>query len=306
MKFSVIIPLYNKEKYITKTLNSVLSQTYRDFELIIINDGSSDKSIEKVREFKDSRIKIFSQNNKGVAAARNLGVNKSKGNYILFIDADDFWEKYCIAEFNKMIKRFPKAKFLSVGHRILEGGKFLSPAGSLGQSFIGYINKPIMVFANGLSLVNSSCVCVEKQALISVGCFPVGIKNGEDVCVWLELMIKYKFAHSGRFCSTYNRDRNKNLNGDNIKTPYYFSFLDKLLIENSISPDVKDDLKIFFFKSLVVFLSVSKLNKNYSAIEDIKLLNFYSESFIKKFVFNMLLLMPEWLLNVSKQIRRKF
>uniref|UniRef100_A0A4W5LYG6 Glycosyltransferase 2-like domain-containing protein n=1 Tax=Hucho hucho TaxID=62062 RepID=A0A4W5LYG6_9TELE len=89
--FSVIIPLYNKECFIENTLKSVLSQTFTAFEVIIINDGSTDKSEEKALQFKDSRIRYYSKENGGVSTARNFGIDKAKSVYITFIDADDYW-----------------------------------------------------------------------------------------------------------------------------------------------------------------------------------------------------------------------
>ena len=88
---SVIIPVYNAEKYIAATLQSVLDQTYQNFELLIIDDGSPDRSIDICRQFTDPRIKIISQENRGVAAARNHGIRVAQGEYIAFLDADDIW-----------------------------------------------------------------------------------------------------------------------------------------------------------------------------------------------------------------------
>lgn len=90
-KVSVIIPLYAAEKYIAATIQSVLEQTYKNFELIIVDDGSPDKSIEVCQQFTDPRIKIISQVNRGVAAARNNGIRHAQGEYIAFLDADDLW-----------------------------------------------------------------------------------------------------------------------------------------------------------------------------------------------------------------------
>jgi len=88
---SVIIPVYKVEKYIATTLNSVLEQTYKDFELLIIDDGSPDRSIEICQQFTDSRIKIVRQENRGLAGARNTGVRHAQGKYLAFLDADDLW-----------------------------------------------------------------------------------------------------------------------------------------------------------------------------------------------------------------------
>ena len=87
--FSVIIPLYNKEKYITDTLNSALNQSFQDFEVIIVDDGSTDESLEVVSRFQDPRIKIYKQENQGASVARNYGISQSQSDLIALLDADD-------------------------------------------------------------------------------------------------------------------------------------------------------------------------------------------------------------------------
>ncbi|MDD7885336.1 glycosyltransferase family 2 protein [Flavivirga sp. 57AJ16] len=105
--FSVIIPLYNKEKFIGNTLNSVLNQSFENFEVIIIDDGSTDKSLEKVKQISDRRITIYTQNNLGVSRARNLGIEKAKSKYISLLDADDIWKPNHLQEHFNNIKKFP-------------------------------------------------------------------------------------------------------------------------------------------------------------------------------------------------------
>lgn len=92
-KFSIIVPVYNVEKYIDECIESVIKQTYKDWELILVDDGSKDSSLEKCRSYaeKDSRIRVFSQQNGGASKARNNGLEKSCGEYILFLDSDDFY-----------------------------------------------------------------------------------------------------------------------------------------------------------------------------------------------------------------------
>lgn len=104
-KFSLIIPAYNVEKYIKKCLDSVLNQTYNDYEIIIINDGSTDNTSKILESYKSNKkIKIINQENKGLSNARNTGVSNAKGDYILFIDSDDFIEKELLEILNKTIK----------------------------------------------------------------------------------------------------------------------------------------------------------------------------------------------------------
>lgn len=91
MKASVIIPVYKVEKYIAETINSVLNQTYQDFELIIVDDGSPDRSVEICQQFQDPRLQIIRQKNQGVCAARNTGIDRATGQYLAFLDGDDLW-----------------------------------------------------------------------------------------------------------------------------------------------------------------------------------------------------------------------
>lgn len=104
-KFSLIIPAYNVEKYIKKCLDSVLNQTYNNYEIIIVNDGSTDNTSKILESYKSNKkIKIINQENKGLSNARNTGVSNAKGDYILFIDSDDFIEKELLEILNKTIK----------------------------------------------------------------------------------------------------------------------------------------------------------------------------------------------------------
>lgn len=106
MLFSIIMPIYNMEKYLSKTIESVLNQTFKEFELILINDGSTDKSLEIANFYKekDNRIQIVSQENKGVSVARNAGLNLAKGQYIFFIDSDDWILNNTLQEISEKLK----------------------------------------------------------------------------------------------------------------------------------------------------------------------------------------------------------
>lgn len=102
-KVSVIIPVYNGEKYIKRCLNSIINQTYKNIEIIIINDGSTDKTVEKIEEISDERIKLFNRENKGVSNARNFGINVCTGKFLIFCDADDWLEANLIENMMQLI-----------------------------------------------------------------------------------------------------------------------------------------------------------------------------------------------------------
>lgn len=101
--FSIIIPLYNKKEYIKSTIESVLKQSYTNYEIIVVDDGSTDKSPDIVKSIKDSRILLVSKTNGGVSSARNYGINKSKGDFICFLDSDDLWTEDYLETLNKII-----------------------------------------------------------------------------------------------------------------------------------------------------------------------------------------------------------
>lgn len=104
MKFSIIVPTYNREKYLYKCINSVLDQTYDKFELIIIDDGSTDNTEKLVKKYHDKRISYFKNDNNGIGYSRNFGIDKAKGDYIFFLDSDDYLEEYMLEEVSKHIK----------------------------------------------------------------------------------------------------------------------------------------------------------------------------------------------------------
>ena len=108
MKFSVVIPLYNKEHYIEATIRSVLSQTCQDFEVIVVDDGSTDGSAEIVESFGSPLVRLIRQENRGVSAARNRAMREATGEWVALLDGDDMWGAEYLATVAEMIERWPK------------------------------------------------------------------------------------------------------------------------------------------------------------------------------------------------------
>ncbi|MGB6187041.1 MAG: glycosyltransferase family A protein, partial [Aeromonas molluscorum] len=114
--FSVVIPLYNKQDFISKCIESVLTQSFPSFEVIVIDDGSLDNSEKIVKEIKDDRVRYFHQKNSGVSAARNKGIEEASGEYIAFLDADDWYEDDFLTVVYKSIQEHPDADAFTTGY----------------------------------------------------------------------------------------------------------------------------------------------------------------------------------------------
>ena len=145
MKFSVIIPLYNKAPYVEKAINSVLAQTFTDFELIVMDDGSKDGSFEVAKRAIENHgnCHLYRQQNAGVSVARNNGVSLSQGKYLCFLDADDWWEPTFMEEMSKLIEEFPDAGIYGTNYTIVNETKHKTRVAKIGveEGFErGYIN----------------------------------------------------------------------------------------------------------------------------------------------------------------------
>ena len=205
--FTIIIPLYNKEQYIVRTINCVINQTVTDFELLIIDDGSTDNSLALVRSFKDDRLRAIQQENGGVSKARNRGILEAKGKYISFIDADDEWTNDFLETCCNLFKKFPQAKVVSPSYQMKYVNKLVHPrwrsvsldTDSLVNDFFEMATAPCWV-------VHSSCVAVEADAIRGLDhLFAENEKVYEDYDMWIRLGAKYRVAHSPKICTTYNR-----------------------------------------------------------------------------------------------------
>src|SRR5690554_4317093 len=122
--FSVVIPVFNKEPHVARAINSVLEQTFNNFELIVVCDPSSDNSNFEVEKFEDPRIRIFYRDNPGPGgyAARNLGVEVAKAEWIAFLDADDEWYPWHLSEIFQRLRQFSEEKVFGAGYEVYTAG----------------------------------------------------------------------------------------------------------------------------------------------------------------------------------------
>ena len=186
---SVIIPTYNSEKTIKKTIESVLKQTFADFELIVINDGSEDRTLDIISQFNDPRVKVFSYPHAGGNISRNRGLEAAVGTLVSFLDADDIWTPDKLARQLQALQENESAKVAySWTDYIDENGEFLRSGMHITAN--GDIYKQLFV-ANFLE--NGSNPLIYREALITLGGFDESLNASQDWDMWLRLAHKYNF-----------------------------------------------------------------------------------------------------------------
>ncbi|MDD4489402.1 MAG: glycosyltransferase family 2 protein [Paludibacter sp.] len=195
--FSVVIPLYNKAPYIEKAIRSVANQTFQNFELIIIDDGSTDDSLNKTKEILHTltppiwQCSVLSQKNAGVSTTRNNGVKYSKYNYIAFLDADDWWDIRFLEEMNDLIHEFPgKGVYGSGIYTVKRNNNRIIDLG-VDPSFIKGIANYSNLLSKGYTrpVCTGSCV-ISKKTFNDVGGFHPDLKMGEDFDLFFKCYLK--------------------------------------------------------------------------------------------------------------------
>jgi glycosyltransferase involved in cell wall biosynthesis len=187
---SVIIPAYNAQKTIRETIESVLNQTFKDFELIVIDDGSQDSTVEIVSAFSDPRLRLFSYPNAGVSATRNRGLAQANSEFISFLDADDLWTPDKLEAQLKALQANPQAAVAySWTDWIDESSQFLRPGGRITVNGNVYDKLLLRDFVE-----SGSNPLIRRQALAQVGGFEQSVSPAEDWDMWLRLAACYEFV----------------------------------------------------------------------------------------------------------------
>ena len=206
---SVVIPLYNKVRHIRGALDSVLAQTHQDFEVVVVNDGSTDGSEDVVRRYIDPRIRLIHRehvNSEGGHAARNLGIAESRADLIAFLDADDEWLPEHLATIVRLSEKYPKCGAHATAFEVVD-----KPNHRWRPAFAGVPRPPWEgvipnYFCPHQKPVCSSTVAVPKRVFGSVGLFPVGVRCGGDLDMWWRIALKYRMSASTRVGAVYHRD----------------------------------------------------------------------------------------------------
>ena len=242
MRFSVIIPLFNKAPYVTKALESVLVQTYRDYELIVVDDGSSDNSYELAKDLLESsglEFQLIHQRNAGVSTARNNGISLAHGDYICFLDADDWWAPTYLERMNWFTNEFPDAGIYGTNYYYVKNGRQRICVSTVDTGYINYCK----VYAEKLQMpLWTGAVCIPRSIINEFGGFKPKLKLGEDFDLWIRIALKYKVAFLNEPLSYYYQDSDMKwrligkLHNPQVHMLWNLGYLEN---EEKINPDYK-------------------------------------------------------------------
>lgn len=245
-KISVIIPTYNREQMIKEAIESVLSQTYKDFEIIVVDDGSTDNTKKVLGPYKD-KIKYLRRENKGAAAARNTGIKHARGKYIGFLDSDDLWRP---TKLEKQVEILDKYKDISVVYsnfiKIDENNRIINTSDIKKYFPSGYIFREILLRKATCFLVQT--LLMRKKCFEEIGYFDTELKKGHDRDMIVRLARKYRFYGIKRNLFMFRiHNLTSRLSAWNTKIiEYYdFKFLDKLFKIQGSNLDRKIKKKLF-------------------------------------------------------------
>ena len=306
MRYSIIVPLYNKAPYVRHALDSIISQTYTDWECIIVDDGSTDDSVAICEEFLSTHytlnithknIRIISQPNSGVAKARNVGVENSHGQFVCFLDADDRWEPNYLEEMDRLIKEYPDAGLYASNYIYYKPGK-THVALNLER---GYMNYPEAYLNSTAMPVWTGATCMPRNVFDEMGGFPNGIKLGEDFLLWAKTALYYKVAFCEKALAYYNNDVPASLRATrNMHKPQYHMLFNMDDIElSAIGSPYSETWKALFDKLRVSGLMGYWLSDEYhdAAAAELKKVDWSKQSKKAKSQYEK----PMWWLKKKRQ-----
>lgn len=259
--FSIIIPLYNKVEYIERAIQSIINQTYQNFEIIVVNDGSVDNGGKIVESFCDNRIILINQQNQGVSAARNNGAQFTHYDFLTFLDADDIWLNTFLEEANKLINEYPKAAIYGLNNYfefpdrrvIYEKYDWLFKGKKT-----GLITNYFDLFTKmGKSPFSSSNYCIHKNIFQEEGGYKVGIKLTEDSDFWCRIALKYDIAYSTLPLATYYL-------GTTGSTHFIFEpkdFQVTITLQNALKSNIIKPIHIKSIKKLIAFQQLNLIKR---------------------------------------------
>lgn len=296
MAISIVIPLYNKARHIKNTIESVLGQSYQDFEIIVVDDGSTDAGAKVVLQISDLRIRLLQQENGGVSKARNTGILNAKNDLIAFLDADDIWSFNHLETLNRMAINFPEAGMYATSYCIRKANVDiqLDLYGIPSNPWEGIVNNYFESITFGDNIISSSSVAIKKTVFKDVDMFPDGVRMGEDQDMWLRIALKYPVCFSTIVTAVYNLEADNrsclSMQINDLKSPLlttWFDYRGTIYLENYI---VKTQLNLLWtlitagygYHTRQILIQIASQHGY------IRIAPYFIASFFKKNVFDLL------------------
>lgn len=291
--FSVIISVYNKEEYIKKTIDSVLNQTYSNFEIILVNDGSTDNSLEIINSIKDHRIKVINTKNQGASKCRNTGIKSASKNYIALLDGDDLWDEEFLEYIKRSILQYPNKMVFSTAIAHKHQNKIVSATYSFKQQELTKVHD---FFKSSLdhTILTSSSIVFKRDILNTTGYFDPSIASGQDTDLWIRIGIHYDIVFINKVLAYYNYVSGSlsNTTFDISKKPKFDNYLEEEKGNKS--------LKIYIDRNRFPLAILSKLQNNR------KCFYYYKKSIDPKSLplrQRVLLKLPKWCLKLLLRLK---
>ena len=293
--FSVVISVYNKAHFVTQTVNSILNQDFDDFEIIIVDDGSTDNSLDVINEFKDKRISIFPTKNQGVSSARNFGMQKATSNYVALSDGDDIWLPNHLSELKSLIEAFPNCGIYSTSYL----KKFFNNYTTT-PKFIN-INEPYFGILKDYfkasiidNILWTSAVAIPKKIIDQGYNFDQSLGCGEDIDLWVSIAKNFDVAFSSKVTAhkmIHSEDNHLSLT-KNIPD------LVKMLEKHKTEEKTNQSLKLYLDQNRFAAALEAKILGDYSNYKLLKKeIDYKNLNFKLKFLLN---LPKSWLISLKK------
>lgn len=199
VRFSVVVPLYNKEKHVANTIQTILSQSFQDFEIVVVNDGSTDNGLSVVKSIQDPRIRIITKINEGVSSARNRGIAEAKNEWIALLDADDAWLPNHLENLAKAISLFPEHKVFFTGFTRDVRPDYTPWC----KNFAVPVENYFKLANSGKVMFSSSSSAFHASIAKEMPMFREDLDRGEDIDLWTRLAKKYVPVLIGEVSAIY-------------------------------------------------------------------------------------------------------
>lgn len=300
---SVVIPLYNKALTIVRCLNSVNNQTVLPDELIVINDGSQDNSLEIVKNWvaKNTKIEcqIIDQLNEGVSYTRNKGVSLSNNNFVAFLDADDEWHQDFLYNVKNVIQVNQDISLVTCRHKIVDEilGTYI-PNQEFGDKEVGVIENYFSL-ARNYPIVNSSKVVINKRYFEKAGGFPLDARVSEDLYLWIRLSEFAPIGYCDKLLVTIYQAPDNSRNSRIGHVPYPILYYSSSKNVSKISKDLHLLLWSIHIKHILLSCTTNKREVFIRILAGLKLFK------LKGFLLFGLLLIPKFVFNYIRIFRRK-